>query len=357
MAVQAWLPVPNDPKTNIYGTVPQESALLREILRRTRTLSGVEETAIGNVDSLPLGHGRDDLNMSPLIREGQDLNDNQAPQIDTSTVSPEYFHMLGMTLVRGRLFNNQDVADTPMIALINEAAARTYWPGQDPVGKHVRLDPNKPVWVSIAGVIADARTESLADAGTPHLYLSAFQHRANDLVIFLRGQLDPGAMAAQVRTQVQSIDAELPVFQAQTLDDVLADSLTVRRFAMELIALFAAMALLLAALGIYGTISYLVSERTHEIGIRLALGANRSKIMRMVLRQGLELAIAGAAAGLIGAIVVSRLMAGLLYGVAPYDPLTFAGVTFVLTAVALAACYIPARRATRVDPMFALREE
>ena len=142
-----------------------------------------------------------------------------------------------------------------------------------------------------------------------------------------------------------------------TLPGVVSGSLSQRRFSMEMVLLFALTALLLAGLGIYGTISYLVSERTHEIGIRLALGANRRMIMRMILRQGLELAIAGAAVGLIGALIVSRLMAGVLYGVAPTDPLTFAGVTLVLTAVALAACYIPARRATRVDPMFALREE
>ena len=357
MAVETWLPVPNDPKTDIYGTVTQESALLREMIRRNRTLPGVEETAIGNMDSLPLGHGFDDLNRNPLIREGQETNINQAPTIDTSTVSPEYFHLLGITLLRGRLFSSQDVADTPPVALINEAAARTYWPGEDPIGKHIRLDPGKPVWNTIAGVIADARTESLADAGTPHVYLSVYQHRANDLVIFLRGQLDPAAIAAQVRSQVQSIDAELPVFHAETLDDVLSDSLTVRRFAMEIVALFAATALLLAGLGIYGTISYVVNEQTREIAIRLALGATRGNILKRVLRQGLVLATAGAGVGLLGALIVSHLMSGLLYGVSPTDPPTFAGVTLVLTAVALAASYIPALRAMRLDPIATLHSE
>jgi putative ABC transport system permease protein len=357
MAIQTWLPVPNDPKTDIYGTVSQESILLREILRRNRTLPGVVDTAIGNVDSLPLGHGFDDLNMSPLIREGDQIRSNQAPRIDTSTVSPEYFHLLGMTLLRGRLFNNQDVADTPSIALINEAAARTYWPGQDPVGKRIQLNEDKPYWSSIAGVIADARTESLADAGTPHVYVSIYQHHANDLVIFLRGQLDPGAIPGQVRTQVQSVDAGLPVFHAQTLDEVLSDSLTVRRFAMEIIALFAATALLLAGLGIYGTISYLVNEQTREIAIRLALGAQRGNILKMVLRQGLTLATAGAGVGLVGALIVSHLMAGLLYGVSPNDLTTFAGVTLVLTTVALAASYIPALRAMRLDPISTLHAD
>jgi predicted permease len=350
MAMQTWLPVPNDPNTDIYRTATQEAALLREILRRNRTLPGVEETAIGNMDALPLGHGREDLNASPLIREGHETKSNQAPLIDTSTVSPEYFHLLGMTLLRGRLFSNQDVEDTPAIAVINEAAARTYWPGEEPIGKHIKLNPDKPVWTTIAGVIADARTESLADAGTPQIYLCIFQHRAKDLAIFLRGQFDPGAIYGQVRSQVQSVDAELPVFHAETLDDVLTASLSVRRFSMELVALFAAAALLLAGLGIYGTISYLVNEQTREIAIRLALGAQRSNILKMVLRQGLGLATVGAGAGLAGALIVSHLMAGLLYGVSPTDLPTFVGVTLVLTTVALAASYIPALRAMRLDP-------
>ena len=357
MAVQTWLPVPNDPKTDIYGTVTQESALLREILRRNRTLPGVEETAIGNLDSLPLGHGRDDFNMMPLIREGLETNSNRAPQIDSSTVSPEYFHLLGMTLLRGRLFNDQDVSDTPLIAVINESAARTYWPGQEPIGRRIQMGRAKPSWVTIAGIIADARTESLADAGTPHVYLSVYQRKTKDLAMFLRGQLDPAAIPAQVRSQVQSINAELPVFNGETLDDVLSTSLSVRRFSMELVAFFAATALLLAGLGIYGTISYLVNEQTREIAIRLALGAQRGAILNMVLRQGLGMAAVGAGAGLAGALIVSHLMAGLLFGVSPNDLPTFAAVTVVLAAVALAASCIPALRAMRLDPIKTLHAD
>ena len=357
VAVQTWLPEPNDPKTDPYRTPAQESVLLHEILRHSLTLPGVEETAIGNRDALPLGHGRDDVNMHPLIREGQETNVNQAPTIDTSTVSPEYFHLLGMTLLRGRLFNNQDVDQTPTIAVINEAAARTFWPNQNPMGKRIQLDADKPVWISIVGVIADARTESLVDAGTPKVYLSTYQHRAKDLAIFLRGQLDPATILAQVRGQVQSVDAELPVFHVQTLDDVLSDSLSVRRFAMEIIALFAGTALLLAGLGIYGTISYVVNEQTREIAIRLALGAQRGNILKMVLRQGLVLAAAGAGVGVVGALIVSHLMAGLLYGVSPNDLTTFVSVTVVLAAVALAASYIPALRAMRLDPITTLHSE
>jgi predicted permease len=295
--------------------------------------------------------------MSPLIREGQETKNNEPPTISASVVSPGYFHLLGMTLLRGRLFNDQDVENTPAIAVINEAAARTWWPSQDPLGRRIRLNTARPAWTTIVGVIADVRTESLADNSIPQIYQSAYQRPAKDLAIFLRGQLDPANISDQVRTQVQSIDAELPVFHAETLDDVLSASLSVRRFSMEMVALFAATALLLAGLGIYGTISYLVSEQKREIAIRLALGAQRSNILRMVLRQGLDLAAVGASVGVVGALIVSHLMAGLLYGVSPTDVPTFAGVTLVLTAVAFAASYIPALRAMRLDPIATLHSD
>jgi ABC-type antimicrobial peptide transport system permease subunit len=215
----------------------------------------------------------------------------------------------------------------------------------------------KPAWTTIVGVIADARTESLADAAIPQIYRSVYQHPAKSVAIFLRGQLDPSAISAQMREQVQSVDPELPVFRAETLDDVLSMSLSVRRFSMEMVAFFAATALLLAGLGIYGTISYVVNEQRREIAIRLALGAERGNILKMVLRRGLGLAAAGAGLGVAGALIVSHLMTGLLYGVAPTDLPTFAGVTLVLTTVALAASYIPALRAMRLDPNTTLHSE
>jgi predicted permease len=367
MAIQTWLPGPNDPSADIYRTATQESVLLREILRRSRTLPGVEEAAVGDVAALPLGHSHP--SQLPLIREGLNTDygtmDNEAPQIDGPIVSPEYFHLLGMPLLRGRLFSDHDLEDTPQVAVINQAAARTYWPNQDPLGKRVRLrldsreplSSAKPAWTMIVGVIADARTESLADAAVPQIYRSVYQHPAKDLAIFLRGQLDPSAISAQVREQVRSIDPELPVFHAVTLDDVLSTSLSVRRFSMEMVAFFAATALLLAGLGIYGTISYVVNEQRREIAIRLALGAQRGNILKMVLRRGLSLAAAGAGLGVAGALIVSHLMAGLLYGVSPTDLPIFAGVTLVLTTVALAASYIPALRAMRLDPITTLHSE
>ena len=364
MAIETTLPNPNDPNTDIYHTATQESVFLREALRRIRTLPGVEETAVSDRAALPLGHDQIDLRQRPLIREGLDVQRSQPPLIDTSIVSPEYFDVLGMTLLRGRLFADQDIEDTPSIAVINQAAARMYWPGkagkgEDPVGKRVivRSRVAKPGWTTIVGVIADARTESLADASIPQMYFDIYQRPAKFLAVYLRGQVDPAVILAEVRTQIQSVDAELPVFRAETLDDVLSSSLSVRRFSMEMVALFAGTALLLAALGIYGTISFLVNEQSREIAIRLALGAQRRDILKMVLRQGFTLAAAGAGVGMAGALIVSHLMAGLLYGVSPYDLSTFAGVTAVLTAVAIASSYIPALRAMRLDPITTLHAE
>jgi putative ABC transport system permease protein len=362
MAIQTWLPGPNDPAADIYRTATQESVLLREILRRSRTLQGVEESAVGDRTALPLGHSHP--TPLPLVREGIETMENQAPVIDSPIVSPEYFHLLGMSLLRGRLFSDHDLEDTPQVAVINQAAARTYWPKQDPLGKRVRLrldareqsSSATPPWTMIVGVIADARTESLAEAAIPQIYRSVYQHPAKDLAIFLRGQIDPAAIPDQARAMIQSINPELPVFGAKRLPDVVSESLAQRRFSMDIVLLFALTALLLAGIGVYGTISYIVSERTRDIGIRIALGAQRKTILHMILSQGLALALTGAAVGLVGAWIVSHLMAGLLYGVSPSDPLTFIGLTAVLVLVALAACYIPARRAMRVDPIIALRE-
>ena len=360
MAVRTWLPNPNDPATDIYGTAAQEAQLVREILRQGKTLPGVNEVAVGSRESFPLNHNRRPV---PLFLEGHEIRGNQPPLVEASSATPEYFHLLGIPLLRGRLFSNQDNENGPLVAVINQAFARTYWPDGDPLGKRLKAGRGGASWTTVVGVIADARTESLEENSVPKIYKCLFQQSDNDvnshkeLVIFLRGRLDPARIPDEARVAVQSINPELPVFGAATLADVVSGSLSQRRFSMEMVLLFALTALLLAGLGIYGTISYLVSERSHEIGIRLALGATRGTILQMILRQGFELAIAGAALGLVGALIVSHLMAGLLFGVTPTDPLTFVGVTLVLTAVALAASYIPALRAMRLDPITTLHSE
>lgn len=356
VVVRTRLPYPNDPKVDVYGTVSAQAPFFHEILRRIRTLPGVEQAALGNSTSIPLDHSQRDANFVPLILEsGTPIY--QTPLVNGSIVTPEYFPLVGFTLLRGRLFNDFDNEQSPMAIVVNEALAQTYWPHEDAIGKHLKLSPRATSWATVVGIVVNARTESLESTKVPQVYACIYQRREKHLAIFLRGNLDVAAVAEQVREQIQKVDPSLPVFGAETLNQAVAASLSVRRFSMEMVALFALTALLLAGLGIYGVISYIVNERTHEIGIQLALGAQHSKIIQMVVRQGLGLAVVGAAIGLVGALIVSRLMAGLLYGVRPTDPFTFFSVTTVLTAVALVACYFPARRAVRINPIVALRCE
>ncbi len=360
IAVRTWLPVPNDPKTDIYGSPAQEAPLLREILRRAKTFAGIDEAAVGNVAAVPLAHDRNNLNPFPLIVEGHETPRDQAPVVYSSVVTPEYFHLMQIPLLRGRSFADSDDDQAPPVVTINEEMAKTFWPDGNSIGQRIKLPvagvPGAFAWNTIIGVVANVRTESLAQASAPQFYFSAYQRRPRDLAIFLRGRFDRATIEAKLREQVQSIDRELPVFGAQTLDDAVSESLTQRRFSMEMVGLFALIALLLAAIGIYGVISYIVSERTHEFGIRLALGAERKNILRIVLRSGLRLAIAGAAIGLVVAVAVSRFMATFLFGVPAIDLLTFTGVTLLFITVALVACYLPALRATKVDPIVALRD-
>jgi putative ABC transport system permease protein len=362
IAVRTRLPAPNFPQNDLYSNAAQETPFLREVLRRARTLPGVQEVAIGDTASVPLDQSLRELKVISegqffLAFEGRDIQSDQPAAVERSSVTPNYFHLLGISLLRGRSLGESDDDKAPRVAVINEAFARTYWPNQDALGRRFKRNRAGAPWVTVVGVIANARTESLAQAEVPQIYLSLYQSESRRLAIFLRGHLDAGAIPDEVRVQVQAVDPTLPISGSQTLNETVSASLTERRFSMEMVALFASTALLLAGLGIYGVISYIVSERTHEIGIRIALGAERSSILRMVLRQGLGLAIAGTVVGLVGAVVVSHLMTGLLYGVKPTDPVTFAGVTILLIGVALLACYIPARRAMRVDPMVALRYE
>jgi len=362
ITVRTRLPAPNDPGIDKYATASQEAPFVRELIRRCATLSGVEEVAIGDTASIPLDESLRDLKLISegqflLTVEGRDVQSDHSTVVERSSVSPNYFHLLGIPLLRGRLFNELDNDNTLQVAVINQAMAQSYWPNEDPLGKRFKAAKAGAPWITVVGVIADARTQSLAQAALPQIYLDVYQTGAKRLAILLRGHFRTAAITDEVRKQVQSLDPTLPVSGGQTLNETVSASLAQRRFSMEMVGLFALTALLLAALGIYGVISYLVSERTHEIGIRLALGASRSNILRIVLRQGLGLAIVGAAVGLVCALIVSHLMASLLYGVSPTDPGTFAGVTLLLMGVALLACYVPAHRAMRVDPMVALRYE
>src|SRR5437762_4453350 len=359
ISLRTRLPEPNDPKVDKYAAASQEAPFIRQLIHRCAMLSVVAAVAIGDTASIPLDESLRDLKLISegqflLTVEGRDVQSDHSTVAERSSVSPNYFHLLEIPLLRGRLFNELDNDKTPQVAVINQAMAQGYWPNEDPLGKRFKAAKAGAPWITVVGVIANARTQSLAQADLPQIYLDLYQTGAKRLAILLRGHLHAAAIADEVREQVQALDPMLPVSGAQTLNETVSASLAQRRFSMEMITLFALTALLLAGLGIYGVISYLVSERTHEIGIRLALGAGKIDVMRLVMGQGVRLAITGAAVGLIGALIASHLMAGLLYGVRPTDPPTFAGVALLLMGVALFACYVPARRAMRVDPIVAL---
>jgi putative ABC transport system permease protein len=236
--------------------------------------------------------------------------------------------------------------------------ARAFWPDGDAIGARVKLSASAAAaWTTIVGIVGDARTETLAHSDVPQIYASAYQKTAKHLAVFLRGPADTAETGDRVREIVQRVDPTLPVFGAQRLPDTIAASVAGRRFALQVVAVFGLTALLLCALGMYGVMSYAVAAQTQEIGVRLALGAPRRLILAMVMGRGLALTAAGTIAGVLCAAMVARLMATVLYGVRPLDPLTFTTVTIVLLGVALLACFMPARRAMRIDPTSALRCE
>jgi predicted permease len=354
--IRTRLPYPNDPKEDLYATAADEAPFVHELLQRLRTLPGVQEAALGSGSSIPLDHPEQDQNILRVVFE--DRAAEQPTFVTGAAVTPEYFRLLGVPLLHGRLLQEIDTDKSPPVAVVNESMARRYWPNeniQNVIGKRLKLSPRAPAWTTIVGVVADARTEVVESARVPVLYASVYQRSTKHLAIYLRGHVAANAIEQQVRGALQSINSALPVFGATQLDDIVASALAPRRFAMQLIGAFALTALLLAGLGIYGVISYMVNERTHEIGVRLALGAPREAVMRLVLRQGVRLVVAGGALGVIIAVAVMRGLSGLLYGVSATDPITFGAVAGILIVVALAACYVPARRATRVDALIALR--
>jgi putative ABC transport system permease protein len=260
-------------------------------------------------------------------------------------------------VLAGRFVDQHDVKGATGVVAISAAMSRRYFPGVDPIGKRIKIDRPANQWLTIVGVVGDIRDASLDREPEPEFYLAHAQEPWSVMTVIVRTAGDPGRLAAAVRNQVWALDREQPVYDVKTLDELFAGSVAPRRFIMLLVTLFSAFALVLAALGIYGVVSYSVNERTREIGIRMALGARRGEVLGLIVAQGLVLALIGIAAGLAGAYAVTRAMTGLLYGVRPMDPLTLAAVSSLLMAVALVATLVPARRASRIDPTVALRYE
>ena len=342
----------------------------RQLLERVRALPGVESAA--GINHLPLAG---DLWDWPFVIEGRPKpRPGEFPDAVYRIVTPDYFPSMRLPLLRGRDISLDDNESTPGVVIINERAAKTYWPGEDPLGKRISFNDDKndnpSAWLTVIGVVKDAKQGDWRATPDPEVYLAGFQNRdflgnspkeagahMTYITLVVRTSGDPGALAPAIKNAVWSLDGNLPISEVVTMDRVVTDKNAQSRFEMFLLGIFAVVALVLAAVGIYGVMSYSVSRRTHEIGVRISLGASRTDVLRLVVGEGMALALLGSGVGLGGAVVLSRLMTKLLYGVAPTDPLTFIAVASLLILVALTATFIPARRATRVDPMVSLRCE
>ncbi|HXN99722.1 MAG TPA: ABC transporter permease [Candidatus Acidoferrales bacterium] len=358
-----------DPQSLVTATVSlPEAAYVKEtqinsfydqLLDRLQNSAGLDSAAVSM--SLP-------PNLlaitNPFHVPGEPLVPGQSlPLAVETTVSSGYFRTLGIPLLRGRVFSDSDRNRTDEILIVNDALARRYFPGKDPVGQRIQTgdpDPKAP-WETIVGVVGDVKYSGLDATLQPTLYKPYFEAGwtswSREMFIVIRTNADPKAVASTLRSAVQSLDGNLPVSDVHTMNDLLSKSVAQPRFRTLLLGIFAAVALLLAVVGIFGVMSYLVGRRTQEIGVRMALGATRGKVLRMILGEGLRVVLVGVALGLIEALLLGRLVKSLLFGIQPADPLTFLGSAILLTIVALAACYLPARRAMSVDPMVALRHE
>jgi putative ABC transport system permease protein len=339
-----------------YSTPPQISAFYQQLLARLQALPGVEAAGAGTWMPLVGGGGQADL-----VIEGQPLPaPGQSQLADISQVSPEYFRLMGIALQRGRTFNEQDNPNAPRVVILDELTAQRHWPNADPIGKRIRLgrDNTDQSWATVVGIVRPVKLYGLArQSSNAQVYQSFLQMPLLVTTIGVRAPTEPASLTTAVRQQVLALDRDLPIFNVRTMEQVLTDSVASQRLNTQLLGIFAAVAFILAAVGIYGVMSYLVAERTREIGIRVALGAQARDVLRLVVGRGMTLTLTGIGLGLAGAFALTRFMTTLLFGVRATDPWTFAVIPVLLALVALVACWIPARRATKVDPMIALRCE
>jgi predicted permease len=339
-----------------YTDQPQIVALYQKALQSIRSLPGVESAGI--TATTPLGGATESTS---LRLPDHPMQDPKARAFSNYTmISPGYFAAAGTPILRGRDFLDSDTADSQPVTIINSAMAKKFWPGEDAIGKQVAPASKKYPAETIIGVVADVKRLSLREDPPPEMYVPYNQKVWPSLFtmdVILRTKVDPASLTDDVRNALRAVDPDLPLAKITTLKTIVDDSMTLPRFAMLVLGSFAGLALLLASVGMYGVISYFVGQRTREIGLRVALGAQRRDVFGMVLSQGARLAAIGIVLGLLAALAATRMMASFLYGVQPIDPLTFAALPFLLLSIALLACYVPARRAMRVDPMVALRHE
>lgn len=339
-----------------YEEFERRTAFYTDLIQRVQSLAGVRSAAV--TTNLPLY--RQGNSTSVRIEGRPDPPPGQELIVVTRIVSPAYFDTMSIPLLAGRQFTDQDTDTTPNAVVISETMARRFWPGEEAIGKRisfgrVRSDAD---WIRVIGIVKDVRQFELNAEPRPQAYMSYRQagfFAPEDLVV--KTDVEPASMAAAVRKAVWEIDKDQPVSNIKTMEEILGASIARQRFSMLLLGVFAAVALLLAAVGIYGVMSYSVAQRTHEIGIRMALGAQTGAVLRLAVGYGLKLVLAGVLIGLLAAFMLTRLMSTLLFGVTPTDPATFALISLLLVGVVAVASYIPARRATKVDPLVALRYE
>jgi predicted permease len=363
VTARIWLAVPNDPQQNPYLTNEKRAAFHQEVLRRISALPGVVEAAIGSPSSVPMEPKHVRL---PFVIEGRPFQPDNVPSAEIANVSPNYFSVLKTPLLAGRFFADSDKTKGQLAVIVDEVLAHRYWPGSnaDAIGQHIRLGlpPANATGqaipsLTIVGVVGNIKSDGFGDSGTEHIYRSSYQNPPYAAVAYIRTAVSPGMLGEAVRAAVQQVDPTIPVFNVRSLEEIVSASLAERRFSLELLGIFAAVALLLASIGIYGVMAYTFSRRTNEIGIRIAMGAQRRDILKMAFAESSLIIAFGVGAGLVGSFLLTRFLQTMLFDVKPSDPATFAAIALLLAVVTLLACFIPARRATRVDPLVALRHE
>jgi len=357
VTANVWLPIPNNPKADPYIGILYKTAFNRELLRRMEAIPGIELAA--TTSDLPTTNlsVNDAQAIDALAIEDRPVESSLDLRAERIRISPDYFKVMQAPLARGRFFTEGDEDGKQPVAIIDETTARKYWATRDPLGRRVRFgqDPTKP-WMTIVGIVKDIKSDGLDIDGVPHIYVSTYQSPNRELTVVLRTSLPAAVLNPQIRHEIQSIDPGLPVFNVASMNDVIDRSLASRRFSADLVGGLAGLALLLASIGIYGLLAYMVGQRSREIGIRMALGARRGDVLRLFLHKGVVLAGIGIVAGVVFSALTASMMASLLYGVHPHDPAVFLLVPLLLLAVAVLASYLPAQRATKVDPILALRE-
>jgi predicted permease len=354
-----YLPVPNDPKLDVYEDVSKRTSFFRDVIRRMAAIPGIDRAAM--TSDLP---GARPATTAALVIDDRAADSSQGLTAEVIRVSPDYFMLMQCPLIRGRFFLESDESGKQEVAIIDETTARRYWSGMDPVGKSFRMGinprlPRATVAVVVVGIVKDMKQDGLDTDGVPHIFRSIYQQsplRSRAVSVVARSPLPLSLLESQIRSEIQTVDPALPVFNVRSMTEVIDVSIAPRRFSAELVGVFAAVAMLLSSIGIYGLLVYMVGQRSHEIGIRVALGAQRSDILKLILGKGLFLVGVGIAIGMALAAAAAPTIATLLYGVHPFDVTVFATVPLVLMFVAFLATYIPARRATMVDPNIALRD-